>query len=289
MATVKVTTQTELDEAISKKVDEIIIDSPAGIWLYVGKEGQLIESRVEAWGSSTVVAWGSSTVVARESSTVEAWGSSRVEAWGSSTVVARESSTVEAWESSTVVAWGSSRVEAWGSSTVVASKFVAIHLHSSRAVVAGGVLIDLTKLDLTSAPDWLDYHGVKVDEEGRALVYKAVNDEWQTTRGKEWTYSPGSTVVAKDFKPTKECGKGLHFGITPRHAKNFYQEATRFVVVKVLADDLIPLEDKCKVASCEVLYEVDIDGEPIVVQKSETQIEIEKLEAKLEELKASGK
>ena len=58
MSTV-VTTQAELDAAITSGASDIIIDSPAGVWLHVR---------------------GSSSVVARGSSSVEAWDSSRVEA-----------------------------------------------------------------------------------------------------------------------------------------------------------------------------------------------------------------
>ena len=332
---ITVNNQKDLDKAIADKADAIFIDSPAGVWLSVGGNGQVVSSSVEARGSSSVEARGSSrvvaressSVVARESSSVEAWesssvearGSSSVEAWesssvearGSSSVVAWESSSVEArgsssvvargssrvvawessrvvaWESSSVEAWESSRVVAWESSRVVASKFVSVHLHSQKATVAGGVLIDLTKIDLTTSKDWLDYHGVKVNEDGRALLYKAVDNEWHTPRGSEWTYAPGNFVEAKDFIPTKECGKGLHFGVSPRHSKNFFDDATRFVAVLVSADDLIPLDDKAKAPNCTVLYEVDIDGDQIVPVKSETEIKIEQLEKELNELKAS--
>ena len=207
MITKTVKTQKELDSALLAKVKTIYIDSPAGIWLSVGKDVQVIYSRV----------------------------------------VARESS----------------RVEAWGSSRVVASKYVAIHLHSAKAKIEGGVLIDLTQINLENPQEWLEYHGVKI-EDGSALLYKAVNDKFQTDRGSEWTYAPGNAVTAKDFKPTRECGHGLHFGITPRHARTFHSDATRFVAVHVKIEGLIPLDDKCKVANCEVLYEVDIDGDEMV-------------------------
>jgi hypothetical protein len=35
------------------------------------------------------------------------------------------------------------------------------------------------------------------------------------------------------------------------------------VAVRVDVASIIPLDDKCKVPSCEVLHEVDVDGEQI--------------------------
>jgi hypothetical protein len=242
-------------------------------------------SRVEARDSSHVVASGSSHVVASDSSRVVASGSSRVEArdsshvvaWGSSRVEARDSSRVVAWGSSRVVAWGSSRVVAWGSSHVVASgsshvvasgssrveasKYVAVHLHSARADITGGVLIDLTKIDLNDATQWLEFHGVHV-ENGVAYVYKAVNDEWTTDRGVD--YSPGSTPGAPDWKPTLECGNGLHFGATPLCSREYFREATKYVRVGVAAETLVPLGDKCKAPKVVVAaVEVDMYGHEV--------------------------
>ena len=124
MSTV-VTTQAELDAAITSGASDIIIDSPAGVWLHVRD-------------SSSVVALGSSSVVAL--------GSSRVEAWGSSSVVAWDSSSVVAWDSSSVEAWDSSSVEAWDSSRVEAGSHVAVMLHSGAAKIVGGVIIDRTEV-----------------------------------------------------------------------------------------------------------------------------------------------
>ena len=108
MSTV-VTTQAELDAAITSGASDIIIDSPAGVWLHVRDS-----SRVVARGSSSVVAWDSSRVVA--------WDSSSVEAWDSSSVEARDSSSVEA------------------------GSHVAVMLHSGAAKIVGGVIIDRTEV-----------------------------------------------------------------------------------------------------------------------------------------------
>jgi hypothetical protein len=290
-----VTNQTELDAAIKAGSTDIIINSPAGVWLTLNSPQS---SSVEARGSSSVVAWGSSRVVARESSSVVArgsssvvaWESSRVEARGSSSVVARESSRVEARESSSVVARESSRVEARGSSSVVAresssveawessrvearesssveaSRFVAVHLFSKRVTLTGsGVVIDVTELDTTKPADWLDWHGVKVTD-GKAIVYKAVDQA--LTAGQSYTltkYPIGKKVTAKDWKATQACGYGLHFAPSAADTRTYFNGSgePRFLAVEIDAEAFIALNDKCKAQSCTVLYEVDIHGDKI--------------------------
>jgi hypothetical protein len=210
------------------------------------------------------VAWGSSHVVARDSSHVEARGSSHVEARDSSHVEARDSSHVVAWDSSHVVAWGSSHVEAWGSSHVVAWKYVAVHIHSGRATVEGGVVIDITALDLDTPTDWVDFHGVEtIDRE--LIVYKAVDSELKSGRG--FAYPIGETVTAPDWAANGYCGQGLHFSPSPAQAKDYHPEATRFLKCAVAVDDLVILDGadtwstpKLKAKSARVLAEVDIHG-----------------------------
>jgi hypothetical protein len=249
--TVTVKTQTELDKALAANESNVNIDSPAGVWL---KLTSTDGSHVEAWGSSRVEARDSSHVEARDSSHVEAWGSSRVEAWGSSSVVAGDSSHVVAWDSSGVVAWGSS--------SVVASKFVAVHLWSTRVKLDGGVLIDLTKLDLYNLDDFIDYHGVKTDGD-ELIVYKAVDENWQAGHGYRTTdYLVGTTVEAPDWQATKACGNGLHFCSTPSVAAA-YGGRTHLLECRIPKADTVALHDKLKAKSCRVIREVSIHGEAI--------------------------
>ena len=85
MTSITVNTQAELDAALTNpahtsSTHEIIIDSPAGVWLTVGDDhGQ----DVRACGSSSVRAYGSSSVTASDSSSVTASGLSTVWAYGS--------------------------------------------------------------------------------------------------------------------------------------------------------------------------------------------------------------
>jgi hypothetical protein len=121
----------------------------------------------------------------------------------------------------------------------------------------------LTKIDLSDPAQWLEFHGAKVTKAGYVTLYKAVLDDYTTGRGPEWTYRPGATVTAEDFKPTQACGAGLHFGVSPSHAAAYLQNADRFVAVKVKAADIVPLDDKCKAPSCKVLHEVNRFGERV--------------------------
>jgi hypothetical protein len=205
--------------------------------------------------------------VARDSSSVEAWDSSRVEA--------RDSSSVEARGSSSVVAWGSSSVEAWGSSRVEAAKYVAVHLHSGKATVEGGVLIDITQLDLEKHEDWADYHGVKANDDGHLIVYKAVDGDLKSGRG--FHYPIGETVTAPDWEANAYCGQGLHFSPSPAQARDYHREATRFLKCAVAPDDLVVLDGsdtyttpKLKARAARVLCEVDLHGDEMAAEDEET-------------------
>ena len=282
MSTV-VTTQKELDKAIKAGAEFIEIRSERGVWLEVYSSGSSTvtasgsstvtaydSSTVRAYDSSTVRAYDSSTVTAYDSSTVTAYDSSTVRAYDSSTVRASGSSTVTASDSSTVTASGSSTVTASGSSTVTASPYTAVHLHSGRVTLDGGVVIDHTKVDLEDAATWAEYYGVDVFS-GVATVFKAVDDAYTTSRG--FDYSPGATPSAPDWKATKDCGNGLHFGPTPSHALAYHPGATKFMAAKVALADLVTLTGsgtaKCKAPRVVApLVEVTIDGVPLVSEEA---------------------
>ena len=313
-----ITTQKELDAAVEAGEPEIIIDSPAGVWLTVKGSSTVVargSARVVAWDSSSVVAWDSSSVVAWDSSSVVAWGSATVEAWDSSSVVAcgsarveargsarveaRGSATVEAygsatvvacgsasvvaWDSSSVVAWGSARVVAWDSSSVVAwdsarveargsarveaSPYVAVYLHSARATVTGGVIIDITALDLTHLTDWAEYHGVEVVD-GEVIVYKAVDADLRSARG--FAYPIGETVTCPDWDPAPVCGGGLHLSPRPAQAREYYRAAARFLrcavpveALTIIDGDATHMTQKLKARTVRVLCEVDVHGHEI--------------------------
>jgi hypothetical protein len=179
-------------------------------------------------------------------------------AWGSSSVEARDSSSV--------VAWVSSRVEARDSSRVVAAKYVAVHLWSQRVTINGdGHIIDCTGIDFDDPAQWCEYHGVTV-EDGIAYVYKAVNEEWTTVRGTQ--YSPGSLPEAADWDAGwRDCGRGLHFCDHPLRSLEFLgvpSDEARFVKCGVRLDEIVTLGDKVKAKRVVVAcVEVDRFGDVV--------------------------
>jgi hypothetical protein len=162
------------------------------------------------------------------------------------------------------VARGASCIRVKGGKRITASASVAVHLFDATVTVSGGVIIDVSK-SFTDPAAWCEYYGVKVSRAGIATVYKAVNDSWTTRYGKD--YSPGSKPTAPDWRDDHDCGGGLHFGPTPRHAREYHQTASRFVAVGVRVSDLRPIPGgtaKCKApAVVRACREVDIDGNPV--------------------------
>ncbi len=140
MTHVTVNTQAELDAALTNpdhafSTHEIIIDSPAGVWLEVSDDhGQ----DVRAFCSSTVHARGSSAVTAYDSSTVHAYGSASVTAYDSASVIAYDSSAVTACDEASVTAHDEASVTAFGSASVTAHDEASVTAYNSATVTAFG-------------------------------------------------------------------------------------------------------------------------------------------------------
>ncbi len=254
MTRIIVTNQAELASALTNpahtySTHEIVIDTPAGVWIRVGDDhGQDVTAR----GSSTVHAYGSSTVHACDSSTVHAYGSS------------------------TVTAYDSSTVHAYGSSTVTARAYTAVHLHSARVTHTGGVIIDCTTIDETNPDTWGDYHGAQV-EDGTVTLYKCLpqNLTSGTSRGRPTVWPTSGDIECDDFEATDECGHGLHLSPTPGHAWAYLSDESRprFLEVTAPLDDIVPITGgtaKCKVRSCTVVREVDVMGRPVTSEAAKS-------------------
>src|ERR1044072_742438 len=129
---------------------------------------------------------------------------------GSASVRAFGSASVNASGSASVSASGSASVTAFGPASVRATPHVAAHLHSSRAHIQGGVLINNKTADT-----WLDHHGITV-EDGRAIVYKAVDDALNS--GHAFAYPIGGNVPDPLWRAVGECVGRLHFFPLPTQA-----------------------------------------------------------------------
>ena len=255
MTTITVRTQEEFDAAFAAHKDdygtEILIDSPRGVWL-----------EVRASGSATVRAYGSATV--------RAYGSATVEAYDSATVRAYDSATVEAYDSATVTAYDSA--------TVTAGSHVAVHLHSARVTLTGGVVIDVTALDLTDPRTWVEYTGAQVTKARRTVdgkrttvevvtLYKAVDANLMAGHSYIPTgYVVGRDVTAADWRDNHDCGHGLHASPHPHQALSYSDNATRMLEVTVPLSDLRPIPGstaKAKSRTVHVVREVTLDGSPL--------------------------
>ncbi|AYF30636.1 hypothetical protein CSH63_24965 [Micromonospora tulbaghiae] len=149
-----------------------------------------------------------------------------------------------------------------------------MHLHSGQATVTGGVLIDLTQLDLANPAAWCDHHGVTVTD-GTAVLYKALGDDLTAGQeyGKPTVYTVGQTVTCDDWRDDDDCGGGLHFSPTPHQASQYHYNATRWLAVEVDVATLRPIDGgtpKAKAPSCRVLREVDAFGRLIAGEVTAT-------------------
>ena len=271
-----VTTQAELDAAVAATIPagdwhDIIITSPAGVWLSLSATPG--SASVWAYGSASVAAYDSASVRAYDSASVQAYGSASVRAYdsasvrasGSASVAAYDSASVQAYGSASVRASGSASVRASGSASVRASRYVAVHLYSAHATVAGGVLIDLTALDLNDTDAWVDYTGTERDGDTLTL-YKAVRDDYASAHQSRTVYAVGSTVTAPDWRDDNDCGGGLHLSPTPHQAHDYDPAATGFLRCEVAVADWRPIPGgiaKGKAREVRVVAEVDIHGQEI--------------------------
>ena len=179
-----------------------------------------------------------------------------VRLWGSSRAVLRESSSAELWESS--------RAEL--------RKHTCVHVWSKRATLTGpGHIIDMTDLDHTKLEDWLDYNNITVAEDGLLHLFKAVDGNLCSvySRG-EFAYEIGATVKPARWEDGHGCGHGIHLCPSPRHARNHFRGATRFIEVTCTLEDFRCIDwSKGKAREAVVVREVDIDGAPIAESEAE--------------------
>jgi len=186
-------------------------------------------------------------------------GSASVEAWGSA--------SVEAWGSASVRAGDSASVRAGGSASVRAGKYCAIIDDGPSTTIEGGGSY-LRIPEPTTPAEWCDLHDAAVDDDGIAVLYKAVDEQFRSPHGT--SYAPGTMPEAPDWDGgAAECGGGLHLCAHPVDCLQFYAGAPRFVACPVRIDDIAvhqPADMPSKVKVPRIArpcYEVTIDGDPI--------------------------
>jgi hypothetical protein len=85
------------------------------------------------------------------------------------------------------------------------------------------------------------------------LFLRTTDKDGKAHSGFQWPMEVGATVTAPDWKPTKECGNGLHGlldGLDDSSHLSFDPDALWWIVE---ADDAIDLDGKHKFRSCKVV------------------------------------
>ncbi|HMP45898.1 MAG TPA: hypothetical protein PKD99_12395 [Sphingopyxis sp.] len=182
--------------------------------------------------------------------------------------MAWESSRVEAWESSRVVARGLSMLQVKSARCKIeASDMVAVNLWNGASAKGGRQF----EVKLSTPQDWCDYYGVRT-EDGMAIVYKGVKENYRSHHGGD--YTPGTMPEDLQWNGRKgECerGCGLNFSPTPRHTHEFEREPKHYLECRIALDEMVVHFDgqyPQKVTARRVaapLVEVDVDGNPVPV------------------------
>ena len=289
MITVHVCTQEELDEALAEpKCHEVVIRSPRGVCLKISdSRGKAVEVlgdavvdvsgnvTVRAFENAKVNAFGNATVRACDCVIVVACGDSTVSACDHVTVVAYDNSTVRAcgcvsvaaYDDATVKAWDRVSVAAYDDATVKAGTCVPVHVNSKNVAHQGGVIIDMTAIDVNDPETWCAMHLVEVDEDGQAHLYKALDADLNAGHYYRLTNYPIGHIVddTANWVDNNKCGGGLHVSPTPWMANPYYYgEESRFVEVCCPVEELRPIDEvNAKAPRLRVLREVTVDGFPV--------------------------
>jgi hypothetical protein len=141
-------------------------------------------------------------------------------------------------------------------------------IHGSKCRVKGG---KQTRIIIKTVRDWCRYYGLQVNR-NIVILFKALNDDYSSPYG--MSYKPGTIPIAVDWDGgKKECGEGLHFSPSPRHAIGFHNEAKRYCACPVNLKDIAvhpdgdyPEKVKAK-GCCAPVWECDIDGNKIESKK----------------------
>jgi hypothetical protein len=257
---IEVRTQEQLEKALKKTnngADELIICLGGGHFTL--RENSTATLR----GNSTATLRGNSTATLLENSTATLRENSTATLRGNSTATLRENSTATLLENST------GRVDATPHS------HVRRHPRST-AKINGGVILDL--FVPKSASEWCDFYGVEIRKGGRfskalagqdvAILFKALSEDFTSPHGV--SYEPGTAPAASDWDGgSLECGCGLHFSPHPEMAREFHEDAERFVACPVLVSEIAIHPDgtfpqKVKAPRvCAPCWEVDRNGEAV--------------------------
>jgi hypothetical protein len=307
---IEVRNQAELAKALKKTnngADELIVcvggghfRLPAGSRVR-GRENCSIvgwgNCSIEGWGNCSIEGWENCSIVGRENCSIEGrencsiegWGNCSIEGWENCSIVGRENCSIvgwgncsiEGWENCSIVGWENCSIRAWSDrGSIKAAKNVVVMKHNPAATISGGRVLEMHRPE--TAEGWCEFYGVEIRKGGRfsrklagqdvAILFKVLPKDLVAYGG--FQYVIGETPAAPDWDGGKrECGGGLHFSPTPRHAEKFGGEG-RYIACPVLVSELCVHPDgmypqKVKAPGCcAPIWEVDVDGNAIAVEAS---------------------
>ena len=181
-----------------------------------------------------------------------------------------ENKKVHLCDNSSATLCGTSSADLRGTSSADLKKFTVAWKKSVDATITGtGHVIDMAAVDLSKPDEWAEYVGANVDAEGQVHLYKAVDDNLESSYSRgEFTYEIGSIVQPETWLKDNRCGNGIHLCPSPQHARDHFPQATRFLEVTCDAATFMPIDaSKIKAPEAFVLREVDINGAPLKEDK----------------------
>ena len=258
MADIKtVTTQKELDAALAAGIVDLRIDRPDDVPLLIIKN-----KKVHLWDNSRAILRNNSSATLRDNSSADLWDNSRA--------ILRDNSRAILWDNSSADLSDNSSAILRDNSRATLKKFTVAWKKSVDVTTTGtGNVIDMSAVDLSNPDEWAEYVGANVDEEGQVHLYKAVDDNLESaySHGK-FTYEIGSIVQPETWSENNRCGNGIHLCPSPKHARDHFPRATRFLEVTCDAATFMPIDaSKIKASEAFVLREVDINGDPLKEDK----------------------
>ena len=107
------------------------------------------------------------------------------------------------------------------------------------------------------------------------LVLRCCRSDFTSRNGFVWPSEVGAVVVAPDWKPTEECGNGLHgwlYGHGDITCVTYWEEVnSKWLVLEV--DDVIELDGKCKFERAVVRFAGGKSGAAAFLLENEPQAE----------------
>ena len=85
-------------------------------------------------------------------------------------------------------------------------------------------------------------------------ILKTIKKDFTAYQGFKWAETVGATVTAPDWKPTQECGNGLHGWLNGVGDGSIGHISDDCIWMVLETESYIDLQDKVKFESCTILH-----------------------------------